>query len=464
MVVINVTYFISTILSVPILQCKSNRDGTLMVYAIQSPDSIHISTLVRNQKKPKNFVYRPTAQALPRPRNKPHLLQPERSRPNGCHYGMPPPSTLNQVSMIANDCLIQQHFAGLPSSVRHQVFNQYLQSCSAQLPQLLFLPQQWHQTVNRRTEQPHQLLMPMRPPCYYPTFPPAINNHQPQFQAQYRQHSQMPACKQQQQPRKPTTQPTRPQQKYQTLPPRQQIPALKQTAHPQQQHRRPQQQQFNTEQQLKTPQLQPQQQVLNPVYPQIKPVDIISISSDSDSNMSHAAQQFQSLPRHRPRKIDPAYFRDPPTELVLIGSDNNTQQSRQSLQAPAIKAQPSMPKQVLSCDDPTPRSLTQILASTHLGQIPASVPPVVQQVVSSSLSPDNMALPLLNDDDPLFMIDLPDNIAKFDTKVAPARLPDTLTEGSLFRLFVTEVNSPTKFWFHIESDNHPLDALMTNIE
>lgn len=74
------------------------------------------------------------------------------------------------------------------------------------------------------------------------------------------------------------------------------------------------------------------------------------------------------------------------------------------------------------------------------------------------------ALPELRDDDPMFMSDLPTNVVRFGTDVPPAQWPAALQPNSHVQLYVTEVNSPSKFWFHVFDDTKPLDMLMFHIE
>lgn len=103
------------------------------------------------------------------------------------------------------------------------------------------------------------------------------------------------------------------------------------------------------------------------------------------------------------------------------------------------------------------------LARVHVQQ-PSIAPPAHAVVAPEPTMRSDWALPELSDDDPLFMMDLPASVAKFDAVVPAAQLPDILGLNSVFMLNVTEVNSPTKFWFHVQNDNHPLDKLMDKLE
>lgn len=75
-----------------------------------------------------------------------------------------------------------------------------------------------------------------------------------------------------------------------------------------------------------------------------------------------------------------------------------------------------------------------------------------------------LALPPTLDMDFLCNMDIPDNVLKTGQRLPPPVFPDFLKAGKYVPVFITEVNSPFKFWFHIRKDEDDLDLMMNTME
>lgn len=195
-----------------------------------------------------------------------------------------------------------------------------------------------------------------------------------------------------------------------------------------------------------------------------RPADTIpGSSSDEDCHdrprrpIAHAGAATAAVPVTQIRR--PFDRRSSPVTLSIARAD-------------AAAAVPSRPTQSVSSSSQSSSSHTErqqppIVSPTPITSITVPALSTAVRLVHINDTSDALggaALPQLQDDDPMFMSDLPDFVAKFGTKVAPARLPDGLAANSRIQLYVTEVNNPTKFWFHVQDDNHPLDVLMFQLE
>ena len=68
-------------------------------------------------------------------------------------------------------------------------------------------------------------------------------------------------------------------------------------------------------------------------------------------------------------------------------------------------------------------------------------------------------------DDPIFFVGLPPNIFEFGKHIEVSKIPESIQIGSTFPLFISEINSPFKFWFHLKHNkSNQLDIMMNNIE
>ncbi|XP_054736982.1 tudor domain-containing protein 5 isoform X1 [Anastrepha obliqua] len=64
----------------------------------------------------------------------------------------------------------------------------------------------------------------------------------------------------------------------------------------------------------------------------------------------------------------------------------------------------------------------------------------------------------------VFRMDFPENTMTFGKKIPEYKLPDNIRSGSIIGIFISEIHSPFKFWFHIYKEHHELDMLMLQIE
>lgn len=77
---------------------------------------------------------------------------------------------------------------------------------------------------------------------------------------------------------------------------------------------------------------------------------------------------------------------------------------------------------------------------------------------------DEEALPVTLDMDFLSSMDIPDNVLKFGQKLLPPVFPDFVKPEKYIPIFVTEVSSPFKFWFHMRKDDDDLDLMSNTME
>ncbi|XP_067633848.1 tudor domain-containing protein 5 [Eurosta solidaginis] len=74
------------------------------------------------------------------------------------------------------------------------------------------------------------------------------------------------------------------------------------------------------------------------------------------------------------------------------------------------------------------------------------------------------AVPAYAADNLVFRMDFPENTMTFGRKIPNYKIPDNVRRGSIIGIFISEIHSPYKFWFHIYKEHHELDALMLQIE
>lgn len=63
----------------------------------------------------------------------------------------------------------------------------------------------------------------------------------------------------------------------------------------------------------------------------------------------------------------------------------------------------------------------------------------------------------------MFRVGLPEKVAKLGTHIAPSTIPSNIRKGSTLDIYVSEINNPFRFWFHIQKDQHKLDQLMDDL-
>uniref|UniRef100_A0A1A9WIA0 Tudor domain-containing protein n=1 Tax=Glossina brevipalpis TaxID=37001 RepID=A0A1A9WIA0_9MUSC len=63
----------------------------------------------------------------------------------------------------------------------------------------------------------------------------------------------------------------------------------------------------------------------------------------------------------------------------------------------------------------------------------------------------------------LFCLDFPNHLIPLGSEIPSIELSRNLHVGSYLQIYVTEIHSPFKFWFHIEPNSSPLDTLMYRI-
>ncbi|XP_017466916.1 PREDICTED: uncharacterized protein LOC108359525 isoform X2 [Rhagoletis zephyria] len=64
----------------------------------------------------------------------------------------------------------------------------------------------------------------------------------------------------------------------------------------------------------------------------------------------------------------------------------------------------------------------------------------------------------------VFRMDFPENTMTFGKVIPQYKIPDNVRRGSIIGIFISEIHSPFKFWFHIYKEHHDLDMLMLQIE
>ncbi|XP_055917931.1 tudor domain-containing protein 5 [Eupeodes corollae] len=74
------------------------------------------------------------------------------------------------------------------------------------------------------------------------------------------------------------------------------------------------------------------------------------------------------------------------------------------------------------------------------------------------------AIPEFAADYRVFHVDFPENTVPFGKKIPSVQLPKDFTKGAVIGVFISEIHSPFKFWFHPHKENHELDVLMSGIE
>ncbi|XP_011202110.3 tudor domain-containing protein 5 [Bactrocera dorsalis] len=92
-----------------------------------------------------------------------------------------------------------------------------------------------------------------------------------------------------------------------------------------------------------------------------------------------------------------------------------------------------------------PLSLKNSLEKSHIDDIEEAVP----AFAANSL---------------VFRMDFPENTMTFGKKIPPYKISDQIIRGSIIGIFISEIHSPYKFWFHIYKKHHELDELMLQIE
>ncbi|XP_039956448.1 uncharacterized protein LOC120772104 [Bactrocera tryoni] len=92
-----------------------------------------------------------------------------------------------------------------------------------------------------------------------------------------------------------------------------------------------------------------------------------------------------------------------------------------------------------------PLSLKKSLEKSHIDDIEEAVP----AFAANSL---------------VFRMDFPENTMTFGKKIPSYKISDQIIRGSIIGIFISEIHSPYKFWFHIYKKHHELDDLMLQIE
>lgn len=78
--------------------------------------------------------------------------------------------------------------------------------------------------------------------------------------------------------------------------------------------------------------------------------------------------------------------------------------------------------------------------------------------------PKEVALPKYDLNDPVLQMNNKACLLTCGDKIERPLIPKELTDGNPFGLFIVEVNSPAKFWFHLKSESLILDELMFDLE
>nr|XP_036213493.1 uncharacterized protein LOC106617835 [Bactrocera oleae] len=74
------------------------------------------------------------------------------------------------------------------------------------------------------------------------------------------------------------------------------------------------------------------------------------------------------------------------------------------------------------------------------------------------------AVPAFAANNLVFRMDFPENTMTFGKKIPTYKISDQIIRGSIIGIFISEIHSPYKFWFHIYKKHHELDDLMLQIE
>lgn len=78
--------------------------------------------------------------------------------------------------------------------------------------------------------------------------------------------------------------------------------------------------------------------------------------------------------------------------------------------------------------------------------------------------PKESALPKFDLNDPIYAMINRSNLLNAGDTIERSLIPEELANGEVFGLFIAEVNSPSKFWFHLQSQSADLDDLMFDLE
>lgn len=78
--------------------------------------------------------------------------------------------------------------------------------------------------------------------------------------------------------------------------------------------------------------------------------------------------------------------------------------------------------------------------------------------------PTERALPEFDLNDPIFEIFNKSEVLCPGDTIESSLIPDELADGKPFGVFISEVNSPSKFWFHLQTNSQELDDLMFDLE
>ncbi|CAD6998570.1 unnamed protein product [Ceratitis capitata] len=74
------------------------------------------------------------------------------------------------------------------------------------------------------------------------------------------------------------------------------------------------------------------------------------------------------------------------------------------------------------------------------------------------------AVPAYAADNLVYRMDFPESTVTFGIKIPSYKLPEKYRPGDVIGLFISEIHSPYKFWFHIYKEHNELDTLMLQIE
>lgn len=78
--------------------------------------------------------------------------------------------------------------------------------------------------------------------------------------------------------------------------------------------------------------------------------------------------------------------------------------------------------------------------------------------------PREKALPKFDLNDPILYMNMKSRVLHAGDRIERQQIPTYLQNGKPFGLFVSEVNTPAKFWFHLKDDSPILDELMNDLE
>lgn len=78
--------------------------------------------------------------------------------------------------------------------------------------------------------------------------------------------------------------------------------------------------------------------------------------------------------------------------------------------------------------------------------------------------PEEKALPDFDLDDPIFEIGCKKDYLDVNDTIPSSKIPVKLCDENFFGIFISEVNNPAIFWFHLQSEGQELGDLMYDLE